>query len=48
MDGCCSANAEDLVEHARWGHHKELGNHQGVLSDVQVVECWPEAGAEAW
>jgi len=47
MDGSRSANAEDLTERAGCGCHEEFRHHQGVLGDVQVVERWPEAGAEA-
>jgi hypothetical protein len=47
MDSGYSANAEDLTEHAGCGCHEEFGHHQGMLGDVQVVEHWPKAGAEA-
>jgi hypothetical protein len=48
MDGSHSANAEDLMEHAECGCREEFGHHQGALGNMQVVEHWPEAGAEAW
>src|SRR6266851_3925583 len=39
-DDSHSADTEDLTEHAGCGHCKELGHHQGALSDVQIVEHW--------